>query len=195
MRIISGEARGRRIFAPDGNNTRPTANRTREALFNILGPVRGLRFLDCFAGSGAVGLEAVSRGAACCLAFEKDPAAYRCITRNAETVLRGCAGRYAPHRGDILKHLEACREEPFDIIYLDPPYDMTDLYGEVARIVLTRGLAAKDALFVFETRTGTDIGTPGGLIETDTRRYGEATLRFYRIAEADDASGPREGDL
>lgn len=182
MRIIAGAARGRRIYAPEGNETRPTTDRTRESLFNIISArIYGARFLDVFAGSGAVGLEALSRGASVVVAFESGNEAFRCIKRNAGIVEKGTDGAYRPVRGDAIRLLNSLHEPPFDIVYLDPPYDNLEIYLQAASILKDRGLVDENSVLILETRTGTDFPCPEGYTETDTRCYGEATLRFYGI--------------
>src|ERR687886_1583878 len=122
MRIIAGSRKGARIFAPKGMDTRPTGDRVREAAFNLIGPVDGATVLDLFAGSGAMGLEALSRGAASAVFVENDRAATRAIDRNLEklrlhaTVLQQ----------DVLRALaaEAAVGRRYDLVLVDPPYEM-----------------------------------------------------------------------
>jgi 16S rRNA (guanine966-N2)-methyltransferase len=119
MRVIAGAFRGRTLQAPRGQRTRPTADRVREAVFSMLGPVDGLRVLDLFAGSGALAIEALSRGAAEAVLVERDPRALAAIERNLEAT--GAAA--AVSRRDALAWLRAYREAPFDLVFVDPPYD------------------------------------------------------------------------
>src|SRR3954454_22895544 len=118
MRIIAGEHRGARIFAPKGQATRPTSDRVREAAFNLIGPVDGASVLDLFAGSGAMGLEALSRGAASATFVENDREALRAIERNLEK-LRLRSARVVPR--DVLQAL-AMERNTYDLILCDPPY-------------------------------------------------------------------------
>ena len=117
MRVVAGRFRARRLEAPRGRDTRPTADRVREAIFSMLGPLDGLSVLDLFAGSGALGIEALSRGAAAAVFVEREPRAATCVRRNLEAL-----GLEAPvHRRGALAFLA---EAPgrFDLVFLDPPY-------------------------------------------------------------------------
>ncbi len=118
MRVVAGAFKGRRLQAPRGSRTRPTADRVREALFSILGDVSGLRVLDLYAGSGALGIEALSRGAAAATFVERDPRAVAALRRNLESV----GSEAEVRRQDALRFLEAA-EPAFDLVFLDPPYD------------------------------------------------------------------------
>lgn len=119
MRVIAGAFKGRRLYVPKGHRTRPTADRIREALFSLLGSVDGLRVLDLFAGSGALGIEALSRGAAEAVFVDRDSRAVAAVGRNLANV-----GVHAPvHRRDALAFLGVARAgSPFDLVFLDPPY-------------------------------------------------------------------------
>ena len=119
MRVVAGEFRGRRLQAPRGRSTRPTADRVREALFSMLGDVSGARVLDLYAGSGALGIEALSRGAASAVFVERDAAAVAAIRRNLEAVGAGAAD---VRRQDVLRFLAAAKDR-FDLVFADPPYD------------------------------------------------------------------------
>lgn len=122
MRIIAGEWRGRKLQAPQGDTTRPTADRTRETMFSMLvsriGSFEGIAVADLFSGSGALGLEALSRGAASCLFAEQDPAALRALRTNIDTLR--CAERCVVRAGSVLALGPA--PAPLDLILLDPPY-------------------------------------------------------------------------
>jgi 16S rRNA (guanine966-N2)-methyltransferase len=121
VRVVAGAFKGRRLHAPAGSRTRPTADRVREAVFSILGPVEGLSVLDLFAGSGALGIEALSRGAASATFVERDPRAVAAIRRNLEAL-----GVEAPvHRRDALAFLRS-GAGPFELVFVDPPYDSAD---------------------------------------------------------------------
>jgi 16S rRNA (guanine(966)-N(2))-methyltransferase RsmD len=143
VRVIAGAYKGRRLHTPAGLATRPTADRVREALFSILGPVDGARVLDLFAGSGALGLEALSRGAAAAVFVDSDPRAVAAIRRNLEAI----GVDAAVHRRDALAYLRSASDGPFDLVFLDPPYSsaselaaplserLPDAVNEDARIV------------------------------------------------------------
>jgi 16S rRNA (guanine966-N2)-methyltransferase len=120
VRVVAGLYRGRRLEAPSGRSTRPTADRVRESLFSILGPIDGLRVLDLFAGSGALGIEALSRGAASAVFVESDARAAAVIRRNLDSL--GAEARV--HRRDALAWLgsAAGAGETYDVVFADPPY-------------------------------------------------------------------------
>jgi 16S rRNA (guanine966-N2)-methyltransferase len=192
MRIVGGTYRGRALIAPPGPGTRPTADRTREAVFNVLehavwSPgVRDQRVIDLFAGSGALGLEALSRGAAFCLFVETDAAARGAIRDNAEALgARGeLFGRTRIHRRDAtdLGQRPGSDGPPFDIAFLDPPYGKG--LGERALDGLRAGgWLAPEAAIVFER--GADEPDPQvtGFNLLDVRRYGAAKVAFMRAAE------------
>src|SRR5919201_2414578 len=122
MRIIAGSRKGARIFAPKGDETRPTSDRVREAAFNLIGPVDGATVLDLFAGSGAMGLEALSRGAASVVFVETETEALRAIDRNLDK-LRLTGPRVIPQ--DVLRALaaEASAGRRYDLVLVDPPYE------------------------------------------------------------------------
>ena len=181
MRIIGGQYRGRKLFAPKGLQVRPTADRAREAVFNILGArVRGARVADLFAGTGAMGLEALSRGASQAVFVDSQPAALAAIRRNLDTM-----GLTEPLvlRADLSRGLRPLVETgPFDLIFMDPPYA-----GNVLNFVLTKlkqeGLAAPDGLVVVEH--GGDQGSweETGWKVLDERRYGRARICFLTLEE------------
>jgi 16S rRNA (guanine966-N2)-methyltransferase len=120
MRIIAGEHRGARLLAPDGARTRPMLDRVRTALFDRLGPVGGLRALDLFAGTGSLGLEALSRGAASCWFVEPDPAALEALRGNVEKLRLSSRARVV--RGDAFAFVRDLDERAFDLVFFDPPY-------------------------------------------------------------------------
>ena len=134
MRIIAGQWRGRRLAVRAGRNTRPTGDRVREALFSSLhsrlGSFVELRVLDAFAGSGALGFEALSRGAALVTAVERDAASCRVIEQNLHSLLdedattKAATSRYRLIKGDVFKVLPALADASFDLVFLDPPYEM-----------------------------------------------------------------------
>ncbi len=172
MRIIAGDKRGATIAAPPGLATRPTGDRVREAAFNLIGPVDGAAVLDLFAGSGAMGLEALSRGAASATFVESDRGAARVISENlAKLKLTGA--RVAAE--DALWFLQ---REPraYDLILVDPPYpDWERLEPRLAELLPTR--LAPDGLLVVETGARTEPSLPLAL--RTSRRYGSARLTLY----------------
>lgn len=176
MRIIAGTHRGRRIAAPQGEHTRPTGDRVREALFNLVGPVEGAAVLDLYAGSGALGLEALSRGARRCVFVEVDGAACRVIRGNLETL--ELTGALVLQRDTIV----ALREEiaagrRHDLVLLDPPYErwaaIEQRLGELLEQVV-----APSGLVAVETDARVEPAIPLEL--TTTRRYGSARLTLFR---------------
>jgi 16S rRNA (guanine966-N2)-methyltransferase len=188
-RVIAGEAGGRRLAVPDGRNTRPTSDRAREGLFatisSIAGPLSGLRVMDLYAGSGAVGIEALSRGAAHVLLVESAAPALRVIRANVEAV--GLAGaEVAADRAERLLGRGPTAEHRYDVVFADPPYALPA--AEVTRILgllTSHGWLAPEALVVIEraTRDG-ELTWPSGYQPDRARRYGEATF-WYGLAPRD----------
>jgi 16S rRNA (guanine966-N2)-methyltransferase len=174
MRIIAGTHRGSRLVTPKGLETRPTGDRVREAAFNLIGPVDGATVLDLFAGSGALGLEALSRGAARAVFVESNRAAGRAIEQNLERLrLRGTVVLQ-----DAVKALqtEAQAGRRYDLVLVDPPYEMfRDLQPALARILPQ--VLADDGLLVVETDARVDPEFPLEL--RTSRRYGRARLTLF----------------
>lgn len=184
-RIIAGEARGRRLAVPAGRSTRPTSDRTREGLFStvlaIFGSLVGLTVLDLYAGSGAVGLEALSRGAADVLLIEADPRAAAVIRRNIGVV--GLPGaRLVNDTVDRALRRGPGETAPRQLVFADPPYSMAD--DELAVTLATladRGWLAGEALVIVERDARSGAPTwPIGYAEDRSRRYGETTLWYGR---------------
>jgi 16S rRNA (guanine(966)-N(2))-methyltransferase RsmD len=172
VRIIAGTHRGSRISAPKGFDTRPTGDRVREAAFNLIGPVDGARVLDLFAGSGAMGLEALSRGAESVTFVESDRAACRTIAENLER-LRLTGARITC--GDAVWALRQ-DSRTYDLVLVDPPYgDWPSLEPKLAE-QLPRVLAP-DGLLVVETGARTEPTLPLPL--RTSRRYGSARLSLF----------------
>ena len=170
MRIIAGSRKGHGIDAPPGRTTRPTSDRTREAVFNIVAPwVEDADVIDLFAGSGAMGLEALSRGAARAVFVEADPDACRTIERNLDKLrLRGevrCA--------DVLATV-ANERRRYDLVFCDPPYAEHD-HAPLARYL--PGLLAEEGLLVFETAAKVEPELP--LTKRTSRRYGAARITLF----------------
>jgi 16S rRNA (guanine966-N2)-methyltransferase len=184
LRIVSGSARGRRLAAPTGGGTRPTADRVREALFStlhsLLGPLTGARFADLYAGSGAVGLEALSRGAAHALLVESDPGALRVLRANVQALaLPG--GEVV--RAKVERVVEAPPPGPaYDAVFLDPPYATpVSTVHRVLDALVTQGWLGAGAMVVVERPTrGPALAWPQGLAAERDRRYGEGTLWYGR---------------
>jgi 16S rRNA (guanine966-N2)-methyltransferase len=188
MRIVGGKHRGRRIEAPPGLDVRPTSDRAREALFNILihghlaidgtSPLPGARVLDAFAGSGAFGLEALSRGAAQALFIEKDAKACAAIRANAQSLGETAAIVVVP--GDATNP-PPCPGAPCAIAFLDPPYGK-GLAAPALAALAARGWLADGALCVVEAGAIEILAAPAGFVILDERRYGKTRLVILRRA-------------
>ena len=181
-RIIGGTARGRRLDAPGGRETRPTASRVKQTLFDVLAPrLSGCRFLDLFAGSGAVGLEAFSRGATEVVLVESDRRAAVVIRRNAERVSRP-GGRVQVRSVDYRQGLAALAREGrrFDVVFVDPPY-ASDLYEPALEQLDRLGLLADAATVAVEHFHKRALqATIRGLVRERQVRVGDHMLSFYR---------------
>ena len=176
MRIIAGRCRGRRLMAPTWEGVRPTSDRLRETLFNVLAPdVAGASVLDVYAGTGAVGLEALSRGAASVVFVERDRRAVALLRRNAAACGAEACAIVAR---DAVAALRAPLPGPFDIVFLDPPY--TDAARDAAVSLAARHVAPGGVL-VLEHATRVDAPAhAGGLRCARQIRQGDSTLSFYR---------------
>ena len=175
MRIVAGSRKGHRIEAPKGVVTRPTGDRVREAVFSIIGPVEGARVLDLFAGSGAMGLEALSRGAASCLFVERDRAACRVIQANLEKLgLTGAVVANSAAAAALRSEIE--RNRTSDLVLVDPPYEEWDAHAATLADLLPRVLA-DDGLVVVETSERVEPALPLDLVTT--RRYGSARITVF----------------
>lgn len=183
MRIVGGVLRGRRLTAPDGRTVRPTADRAREGLFNILDhgaafadfQLAGASVVDAFAGTGALGLEALSRGAGHAYFLETDTDALRALRRNVETLDQG-------DRAEILVR-DATRpgraRAPSSLALLDPPYG-TDLGASALTALAENGWLAPGAIAVVEQAAKEILSPPAGFETLDERRYGAALFTFVR---------------
>jgi 16S rRNA (guanine966-N2)-methyltransferase len=190
-RIVGGRARGRRLTVPPGSGTRPTTDRTREALFStveaMLGTLEGAVVVDAYAGSGALGLEAWSRGAAQVVLVERDARALAALRANVAALAAQEAVRAVP--GSVAGVLDAGPgaaglDRPADLVLLDPPYDLPEATttAVLARLVVAQWLA-EDALVVLERSSrGPAPAWPPGLEPLRDRRYGETTLWYGRAA-------------
>ena len=186
-RIIAGAARGRQLQAPEGRDTRPTSDRVREALFSRLqhqGWLDGTRVLDLYAGSGALGLEAVSRGAASAVLVEHNPTTARMVRQNvAATGLSGVT--VVADR--VERALTRRPDQPFDLVFLDPPYAHADDAVNRALALLSDGgwLADPAVVVVERGRRSPEPDWPAGLVSDGDRSYGTTHLYFARTPEAD----------
>ena len=182
MRIISGEARGRTLFAPSGDQTRPTSDKIRGSLFNILnGRVEDAEVLDLFGGTGALALEALSRGAARAVIVDSSRAAIEVIRRNAGNVLKDAlAERALILRTDYRSAISSLNGRRFDLVFLDPPYRMLDAYPDAMERLRKAGALSEGAVIVAERRQDAVIRIPEGFEIYDTRHYGETSIDFVR---------------
>jgi 16S rRNA (guanine(966)-N(2))-methyltransferase RsmD len=175
MRIIAGSRKGHTILAPKGLTTRPTGDRVREAAFNLIGPVDGASVLDLFAGSGAMGLEALSRGAERAVFVESDPDAARAIERNLDR-LRLTGATVVRRDARTALAAEAAAGRTFDLVLVDPPYGA---WPELERSIAPylADVLAPDGLLVVETAAPVEPELPLAL--RTSRRYGAARLTLY----------------
>jgi len=182
MRVIAGSARGLRLTAPAGLQTRPTADRVKEALFSIIASRRemvGARILDICAGTGSLGIEALSRGAASCCFIEQDRHVLAQLEKNLAKA--GLAGRGECLLLDALKGLKtlSLKGKAFDIVFFDPPYS-SDLYSTVAGALSSFSLLAEGGLLVAECSARSPLADRfETLVRIDRRVYGETALEFF----------------
>ncbi|MEW9806609.1 16S rRNA (guanine(966)-N(2))-methyltransferase RsmD [Mesorhizobium marinum] len=180
MRIVGGDFRGRPLAAPRTQSIRPTSDRTREAVFNVLAhrfpeKLDGARVLDLFAGTGALGLEALSRGAAHCLFIEESAEGRGLIRTNVEAF--GLQGRTKIFRRDATGLGDAGTIQPFGLVFADPPYGRG--LGELAlRSALAGGWLLPGALCVVEEAAAAPFACGDGFTEVDQRSYGDTVVRF-----------------
>ncbi len=179
MRVIAGSLRGRRLDVPTSPGVRPTYDRVRESVFAIIEPrLPGASVLDLFAGSGAMAIESVSRGAVRATLVERDPAVVRVARGNVErlALTRECLIR----RGDVLPLLgRKLPGQPFDVVFVDPPY-LSGLQEDVMRLLGTWDGLAKEAVVVLERATGHGLGHQYGRLELRrTETYGSTEVDFY----------------
>lgn len=191
-RIIGGAVGGRRLATRHGTATRPTSERVREALFSAIeawcGSLDGLRFLDLYAGSGAVGLEAWSRGAGVVTLVEQDRKAADVITRNAATLGASRAKVMAASTAAVLRRSPSA---PYDIVFLDPPYPLTSAEVSAALSALVNGewLVPGALVIVERSIRGDDLVWPEGLVGDRCKKYGETVL-WYGHASRSGAAAP-----
>ena len=183
MRIIGGKYRSRVLAEFKGDDVRPTSDRVKESLFNILSlRVRGARVLDLFAGSGALGLESLSRGAAEVVFNDCSKDSVAILQKNLSALKVGKADGVTVSNADFAVCLER-QSKPFDLIFIDPPYRFD--YGvKAVEIIARKGLLSKDGIIVFE-RDCPFEGNVLGIENYDTRKYGKAVLSFLRGAEVE----------
>ncbi len=195
MRIIAGEFRGRTLKAPKGEGTRPTTDRVRESLMSVIASARGgfddAVVLDAFAGSGALGLEALSRGASCVHFYEKAGEALRALCDNVR-VLKLEPRRACVHRADVLKDPPLHVRPAFDLVFLDPPYafDASEVLDVIARL-RQAGALAHDAFVVYEHASASNeivaqAAKAHNLSIAQRKKYGDTVLDILRVSEDSD---------
>jgi len=191
MRVIAGTYRSRQLVAPKGTGTRPTSDRLRETLFNILAPrIPGSRFADLYAGTGAVGIEAISRGATRVWFAEKEEPALAAIRANLKA-LKIAQGFAVEERGSgaLLERLAKTADgsgAQLDLVYLDPPWEAAAEYDKTLHLLGSargRAMLAPDAMVVVEHSSKTPLADRyGELVQTRTLKQGDAALTFYAVA-------------
>ena len=186
MRVIGGQFRSRRLVAPPGTGTRPTSDRLRETLFNVLGErVRDARFADVYAGAGAVGIEALSRGAASCLFVERAPAAAAAIRKNLTSLGLDRNGTVDARPAARALRDAAEGGRPFDVVFLDPPYEAVREYADTLNFLAdhSEALLAFGAVVVAEHARRSPPGERYRALErTRLLEQGDAALSFYAPA-------------
>ena len=181
MRVVAGEAKGRRLKAPSGDRIRPTADRVKESLFEVIGErVRDARVLDLFAGTGNLGIEALSRGARSALFVDADRSAVRLIVQNLNrTRLEERAETWKSDARSALERLKKSGSR-FDIVLLDPPYEYDSLESILSQLYRYR-LLSPGGLLVIEHDRRTDLPQRTGSVQLcDRRRFGDTMISFYQ---------------
>ena len=185
MRIIAGSARGRTFDAPQGRDTRPTLDRVRGNVFNILQmKVRGARVLDLFSGSGAMAFEAISRGADFAVLVDLDRAAHAVERQNAAKLRMDGQCRILNCDWQMAVRQLAAAGEKFRVVFLDPPYAMHDMTGVLSAL---RPLLEEDAVILLEHEAKTFPATPDGFDLYDSRKYGIAGVSFFHLHTEEEA--------
>jgi len=184
VRVVGGRFRGRTLAGPKSNAIRPTSDRLRETIFNVLAhgygdPVEGARVIDLFAGTGAMGIEALSRGAAFCLFVEEGAQARGLIRENVEAL--GLGGATRLFRRDATRMGAAGQNPPASLVFCDPPYGK-DLAPRALKSCADGGWLSPGALVVVEEAQGAGVALPDGFEELERRDYGETTVLFARYA-------------
>lgn len=175
LRIVGGTFGSRKIDTPDSAATHPMGDRIRTALFNMLASeIQGAEVLDAFAGSGSLGIESISRGAAFATFIERDRLAQKVITKNIE--LLGIQNQTKLIRSNVATWVNTAETKQFDIIFVDPPYDDP----QFSTVLLLQGLLKPSALMVLSHTGRSESPTKPGVVVVDNRSYGNLDLIFYR---------------
>ncbi len=181
MRVITGSAKGRRLKMPKGGQTRPAMDKVKEATFNIISSlVPGYRFLDLFAGSGSLGIEALSRGAAYAAFVDMSRECYKTIISNLELTRLSNKGKV--YCMDCLKYLKTVSDEPFDVVFIDPPY-LKGFLNPILEYLPQCKLFTPETLFIIERQKKDLIGIEEMPVYKllDERNFGDTVLTFFRI--------------
>ncbi len=180
MRVISGKCRGTHLIAPEGISTRPTTDRIKETLFNIITfDLPECHFLDLFSGSGAIAIESLSRGAKAAVLVEKEPEALACITQNLEkTKLKEVASVLSCKVEDAIIKLGK-EKQKFDIIFMDPPYALENM-EDILKLILENELISENGYIIQERSTKTIVNIPDNLVLWKEKKYKTTTLSFYK---------------
>ena len=186
MRIISGKARGTKLYTLEGENTRPTLDRVKESIFSIIqNEIEGAKVLDLFAGSGAIGLEFLSRGAEKAVLCDNSKEAINIIKKNIEKT--HMQNQIQLVNADFENCLEKLKNEQFDIIYLDPPYSTDYIYKAIKKII-ELNIITKESLLIIETDDEKRVEKEIENIDVeivDKRKYGRATIIFVSLKKED----------
>ena len=179
MRVIAGSAKGRRLSAPASKRVRPALDQVKEAIFNILFDVTGARVLDLFAGSGSIGIEALSRGARLAVFVEEWGPAVASMQKNLERCK--FTDRARVMKSTVSRAIASLRREGqlFDLVFVDPPY-LKNLVQPTLKKISSAGILANDGLIVTEHHPREEIGEVSGLLLTDSRKYGQIRVTFLR---------------
>jgi 16S rRNA (guanine(966)-N(2))-methyltransferase RsmD len=179
MRVVAGRLGGRKLVAPRGETTRPTIDRVREALFSVLGALEGARVLDLYAGTGALGIEALSRGAATAVFVESDRAALAALETNLKALALGAEARVFPLA--VERALARVAEAgPYDLVFADPPYADVERAARNLDVLAERGALGQGAWIVLE-HARKDTPKPSALVLDETRLYGDTALSLFRF--------------
>lgn len=185
MRVIAGQAKGKRLKAPPGMNTRPITDMIKEALFNVLGDtVRDSSFLDLFAGSGSVGIEALSRGAKQVVFIDNNSSAVGIIKENI--INCGFSKGFSVYRNDVFKALTLFdqRKTKFDLIYVDPPFTIEEIFDQVIYALDHSNILERNGRIILRTQRKKQLTAQLNYLEEyRTNNYGESVLHYYRMYE------------
>lgn len=181
MRIIAGQAKGRRLASPSGPHIRPVLDQVKESIFNILFNVEGLSVLDIFAGTGSIGLEAISRGAKRAVFIDSDREAVKTIKKNIEICGFGDPCRIISKHAEVALKILSKKGEKFDLIFIDPPY-LKDLVNKTISNVAKLGLLNNNGRIITEHHPKEPVeNPPEGLRITDQRKYGQTLITFLQL--------------